>query len=254
MGHGVSLFLWHSLCWKLNGERLQVTQAGSQELVTVEKRLTFFTTGLGRDKSMTVSLEEMLEEEDMLSRWLLGLNMLQSCSPMVASVQTAGTGDWACTATWTTASLLVLLTGLLEGKWLRHSCLITAAAGSSLGSLKGCIWISVCSSSVSAPLLLWAPWPSCNVRDFSNRSLREGGEVLERPRAFSASPLSVIEQSRASVDGTLDWNSAFIAVDDDKGRWERCCSSGSETVPVTWLFEMSSKFSANGGAGFCSAK
>lgn len=42
---------------------------------------------------MTVSLEEMLEDEDMLSLWLLGSSFLQRRSFMVASVQTSGMAD-----------------------------------------------------------------------------------------------------------------------------------------------------------------
>lgn len=37
---------------------------------------------------------------------------------------------------------------------------------------------------------------------------------MERDRGFSASPLSLMERSRASMEETPDWNSAFIAVED----------------------------------------
>lgn len=223
MGPVGSLPLWLSLCREVNGGRLQVAPGGSQELLTVEKRLTFFTTGLGWDKSMTVSLEEMLEEEDMLSRWLLGLNLLQRRSPMVASVQTAGTGDWACPATSTPVPTFVLPTGLFEGNVLKSSSLTTVAAGtggldpagSSFGSLRGCIWTSVGSSSGSGSLL---PLLSFNVSVFSTR---ESGEDLERTRTFSASPLSLMEQSRASLVGRVDWNVAFIAVENEYSSGDR---------------------------------
>lgn len=98
-------------------------------------------------------------------------------------------------------------------------------AGSSLGSLNGCIWMGVCCSDVSGRLLLWVPSLSWNVRPFSNRSVRESGEVLERTGGFSASPLSLTEQSSvSSLDETVDWNSAFIAVEDEysSGDKERC--------------------------------
>lgn len=86
-------------------------------LPAVCRLVRLFLARLGRDRSMTVSLEEMLEEEDMLSRWLPGSNLLQRRSFMVASVQTSGTADWACIdeaiATRTCPSLFVLLTGVL---------------------------------------------------------------------------------------------------------------------------------------------
>lgn len=98
-------------------------------------------------------------------------------------------------------------------------------AAPSLGSLKGCIWIGVCSSNIFGRLLLWLPALSWNVRLFSNRSVRESGEALERTGGFSASPLSLMEESRASsLDEMVDWNSAFIAVEDEysSGDKDRC--------------------------------
>lgn len=75
---------------------------------------------------MTVSLEEMLEEEDMLSGWLLGLNLLQRRSQAVASVQRAGIVAGAVAgivagavamgcATTPTQAWLFVLTLLFEG-------------------------------------------------------------------------------------------------------------------------------------------
>ena len=48
---------------------------------------------LGRERSITVSLEDMLEEEDMLSRWLLQSSLLQIRSLTVASKYTSAAGD-----------------------------------------------------------------------------------------------------------------------------------------------------------------
>lgn len=70
--------------------------------------------------------------------------------------------------------------------------------------------MSVCSSNISGGLLLGVSRLSCNVRGFSSRSVRESGEVLARP-----SPLSLMEQSSAALDEMVDWNSAFIAVEDE---------------------------------------
>lgn len=99
-------------------------------LLAVGRLVKLFLARLGRDRSMTVSLEEMLEEEDMLSRWLPGSNLLQRRSFMVASVQTSGTADWACpveaTATRTWPSLFVLLTGVCDGRLLKSALLAVA--------------------------------------------------------------------------------------------------------------------------------
>lgn len=79
----------------------------------------------GRDRSITVSLEEMLEDEDMLSRWLGGSSLLHSRSLRVASVQIWGTTDGAAPpaapATRTWPSLSIFLTGVLGGPWLNSA-------------------------------------------------------------------------------------------------------------------------------------
>lgn len=62
------------------------------------------------DRSMTVSLDETLEEELRLSRALVGSSLIQRRSQSVASVQTRGTTE---SRTW--PSLLDRLTRGLEG-------------------------------------------------------------------------------------------------------------------------------------------
>lgn len=99
-------------------------------LLAVGRLVKLFLARLGRERSMTVSLEEMLEDEDMLSRWLPGSSLLQRRSFMVASVQTSGIADWACPA-WSTSirtwpSLFVLLTGVCDDIWLKRVLLVWA--------------------------------------------------------------------------------------------------------------------------------
>ncbi len=80
------------------------------------RQVRLFLERLGKDKSITVSLDEMLEDDDTLSRWLLGSSLLQSLSFKVASRETSGTTDglsFFITA-FICPSLLVLLTGVLS--------------------------------------------------------------------------------------------------------------------------------------------
>ena len=80
-------------------------------------------TRLGMERSMTVSLEEMLEEEDMLSRWLPGSTLLHSRSFMVASVHTSGTHERPSemTAASTCPSLLERRTGGWDGSGVNRA-------------------------------------------------------------------------------------------------------------------------------------
>lgn len=108
----------HSLCGRLGLDLLlltrmmlqgtkaewrQLPQGCSQVLLAEGRLLRLFLARFGSDKSMTVSLEEMLEDEDMLSRWLSGSSLLHSWSFMVASVQTCGIADWVWPAEATEA-------------------------------------------------------------------------------------------------------------------------------------------------------
>lgn len=100
-------------------------------LLAVGRLVRLFLARLGRDRSITVSLDEMLEEEDMLSRWVPGSSLLQRRSFIVASVQTSGTADWACpaeaTATRTWPSLFILLTGVRDARLLKSALLAWTA-------------------------------------------------------------------------------------------------------------------------------
>lgn len=111
---------------------------------------------------MTVSLEEMLEDEDMLSRWLPGSSLLHSRSFAVASVDTSGTTDWTGplgaggARTW--PSLFALLIGVCPGRSLNRALLVWArgaawAVGVPWGSMgwEGAKFASACWLSSRVP-------------------------------------------------------------------------------------------------------
>ena len=76
------------------------------------------------------------------------------------------------------------------------------------------------------------------------------------------SPLALIRLSTAPFEGTVNGESAFIAVDGeccgvDEERCEDRLSSGVETERMRRVFLASSEFSARnggGGAGLCTVK
>lgn len=138
-------------------------------LLDVGRLVRLFLARLGKDRSMTVSLEEMLEEEDMLSRWLPGSNLLQRRSFMVASVQTSGTADCAwpaeTTATRTCPSLFVLLTGACDGRLLKRALLAWAVcAGGGTG-----VPVDIALDAAARGSVLWSDFNSAVSFFFSGR-------------------------------------------------------------------------------------
>ena len=103
--------------------------------------LRLLRTRLGMERSMTVSLDEMLEEEDMLSRWLPGSALLHSRSFMVASVHTSGTHERPSeiTAASTCPSLFDRRTGGWDGSGVNRALLtgVFGAAGAPPGGPVG---------------------------------------------------------------------------------------------------------------------
>ena len=205
---------------------------------------------------MTVSLEEMLEEEDMLSRWLPGSSLLHRRSFMVASVRTSGTADWA--RTW--PSLFARLTGACDARGLKSALLVwtRGTAGAPVdfpapGGAAGTLLFSIVVSRLSFWFVLSLVGERVLLFVWSSGALGIGtgaDALLEKVAVFLGSPLALVGLPSTPFVVGVAGETGFIAV---VGEWrgvdvDRCGDglSGVEAVQIRWLLLVSSAV----GAGY----